>query len=573
MKNIFQCIVIMALFASFYSCEKMIEPRDEGLLNKDAIMKRPAYAEGVLLTSYTFCPISQYSFNYATDDAVHNKMSNGYSRMASGELSEQFNPATRWGKYSSIFYANLFLENVDGVTWTNDSLENVLFARRLRGEALALRALGHFFILQAHAGSVDGELTGIPYYKEFIESNENFNVPRLSFTATVDAIIADFDEAFEYLPYLYSGDAADILPKDQGYDQGTFLNVNSTKYQWRISGRIVKGLQAKVELFAASPAFLNGAGHYEKAADNAIFVLDELGFSLPLEGVEYYDADLDIDNPEILWRAAASFAGGGLEQNNFPPSLYGKGQLNPTHNLVMAFPMADGTPATVANGYSAQDPYAGRDPRLAKYIISNGSSYKNNKITTGLGGGLDRVDSILDLSTRTGYYLKKLLRSDVILNNTGGVATGKKHFDTYLRATELFLILAEAQNELGGPDYKYGASTMSAKDIIRDVRARALGIVADPYLDAQTTPDAMRTLIQNERRLELCFEGQRFWDLRRWNLPLNETATGYFYSGSSYIPFDVENRFDATDADYSRYLPIPDKETLKFSELEQNDNW
>ena len=81
----------------------------------------------------------------------------------------------------------------------------------------------------------------------------------------------------------------------------------------------------------------------------------------------------------------------------------------------------------------------------------------------------------------------------------------------------------------------------------------------------------MRKLIRNERRLELSFEGHRFWDLRRWGLPLNETAKGYFFDGSNYLELpSVELR---NYQSFATYLPIPNGETLKFPELEQNEGW
>lgn len=49
--------------------------------------------------------------------------------------------------------------------------------------------------------------------------------------------------------------------------------------------------------------------------------------------------------------------------------------MNPSQNLVDAFPMANGYPVDDArSGYDANNPYANRDPRLDKYIIYNGSS-------------------------------------------------------------------------------------------------------------------------------------------------------------------------------------------------------
>ena len=80
----------------------------------------------------------------------------------------------------------------------------------------------------------------------------------------------------------------------------------------------------------------------------------------------------------------------------------------------------------------------------------------------------------------------------------------------------------------------------------------------------------MRELIRNERRLELCFEGFRFWDLRRWNEDLTVTATGVRIENGTYTYFDVEQR--NYDNDYMRYGPIPYNEIIKF-DLVQNKGW
>ncbi len=47
------------------------------------------------------------------------------------------------------------------------------------------------------------------------------------------------------------------------------------------------------------------------------------------------------------------------------------------------------------------------------------ASFGGGTINTGVGGGIDRLDSIPQFSTTTGYYLKKLLRPDVRINNDG----------------------------------------------------------------------------------------------------------------------------------------------------------
>ena len=85
----------------------------------------------------------------------------------------------------------------------------------------------------------------------------------------------------------------------------------------------------------------------------------------------------------------------------------------------------------------------------------------------------------------------------------------------------------------------------------------------------------MRELIRNERRLELCFENHRFWDLRRWKASITDGAKGVSITNPSsdvtdYKIFDVEGRLYK---DYMYYGPIPYSELLKWSNLQQNDGW
>jgi hypothetical protein len=66
----------------------------------------------------------------------------------------------------------------------------------------------------------------------------------------------------------------------------------------------------------------------------------------------------------------------------------------------------------------------------------------------------------------------------------------------------------------------------------------------------------------------LCFEGFRFWDLRRWKDDLTEKAIGYDVSTGE--EFDVESRsYD----DYMYYGPIPYSEIKKYDNLVQNKGW
>ncbi|SHI31951.1 RagB/SusD family nutrient uptake outer membrane protein [Algibacter luteus] len=575
MKNLIKYILVMLVFTGIIACDTL-EPIDENRLGFDFVTTNPNAAEGVLLNGYTGL-IDQYSFSEAaTDDAVNNILDNNYKRMALGELNAQFNPTARWGNFERVFWVNRFLEIIDAgeTQWSRDALTNEMFEMRMKGEALALRGLHHFYVLQAHAGiGTSGELLGIPYYTEFIEANGNFNVPRLSFEASVQAIMADFDEALNLLPTDYGLSAGQVDPwyaNLENFDYDKYGIVNDNFFELRISGRIVKALKARLALFAASPSFLNSQSYYNMAATNAAQILNTIGGVAGLDpnGNEFYASDDNIFSSESLWRGSIGGNSSTLEKRIFPPSVNGNGEINPTHNFVMAFPMQDGYPATVANGFDPQNPYTNRDPRLEKYVVVNGAEFGGGTINTGLGGGNDRLDSIPGQSTTTGYYLKKLLQPEVRINNDG-TAQGKRHADVYFRYTELFLILAESANEIGGPDYQVDGIT--ARDVIAAIRNRAGITQPDNYLASISTKEDMRELIRNERRIELSFEGHRFWDLRRWGLSLNEPAKGYFFNGSNYVELpSVEVR---NFQPFATYMPIPNSETLKFSELEQNNGW
>ncbi len=166
-------------------------------------------------------------------------------------------------------------------------------------------------------------------------------------------------------------------------------------------------------------------------------------------------------------------------------------------------------------------------------------------ITTGVyGTNNDALNAEQGYSTRTGYYMRKLLRAKC--NVDPSVNTTQNHVTARIRFTEIYLAYAEAANEAWGPtDSRKG---YSAYDVIKAIRSRA-GIGqngTDPYLEsARASKDAMRELIRNERRIELCFEGMRFWDLRRWKADLNEPARGMRITNANgalnYEVIDVEN--------------------------------
>ncbi|MBO5002128.1 MAG: RagB/SusD family nutrient uptake outer membrane protein, partial [Prevotella sp.] len=231
------------------------------------------------------------------------------------------------------------------------------------------------------------------------------------------------------------------------------------------------------------------------------------------------------------------------------------------------------------------------DPRLDDNIIYNGTTFCKKVIITGTypddeNNSLDNINYV-GTSTRTGYYMRKFLREDVFAQTTS--LSDQYHIYPRIRYTEIFLAYAEAANDAWGPKADPTGVGFTAYDVIKAIRGRAgLGTdefgrplpEGDAYLEECAGNQAKMTdLIRNERRIELCFENKRFWDIRRWKMPLNETVRGmqidredvngeFIYT---YSIIDVEDR--KYDSSYQCYGPIPKGEVLKWSRLQQNKGW
>ena len=587
----------MTLSLGLTSCDDLFEPAIENHLGFDYAYEHPDYADNVLGNAYTRLPNGSYSFNdVATDDAVSNDVSNSYRKMTGiDSWTSSSNPIETWRNCrAAIQYINLFLANVDKVNWNSNETVRDMYHQRYVGEARGLRALFMYYLLRAHGGYDDqGNLLGVPIILEPTTVSSDFNAleVRASFADCMKQLIEDAEEAIRVLPVDYKDtdnetETVNCFGKTYTVTKATYNRVLGTNFAGRFSGRIARAVLAQAALMAASPAFADGSGvTYEQAAKYAKNVLDLNGgvSGIDTDGLEWY-ADPNMSNlsggecpKEVMWRTEKS-NNNDLEADNYPPSIYGKGRINPTQNLVDAFPAANGYPiANAKSGCDAENPYANRDPRLAKYIIFNGqtagsgSSVINTQADN--SANLDGLNKDVSKSTRTGYYMKKLLRQDINLDPN--VNSKQNHYTARIRYTELYLDYAEAANEAYGPT---GGSGFSAYDVIKAIRQRA-GIKdengQDPYLESiKNDKDKMRELIRNERRIELCFEGFRFWDLRRWKLDITEEAKGVSITnvgaGKKYETISVEKR---NFKENGYYGPVPYDQILNFPSLTQNKGW
>ena len=200
-KNIiFYLIGILA----FSSCQDMFEPADENTRQLEAMIQEPNYVYGLLMYGYNRLPYTTTTqTDVATDDAVTNVEGDTYRKMATGEWTAINNPMSQWDACKDgIQYVNLFLKYVDKVEWTPSAKsKQQMFLDRLTGEALGLRAIFYYHLLQAHGGYAnDSILYGVPLLTEPEDGSTSYNQPRALFKDCVKQIFADCDKAIELLP-------------------------------------------------------------------------------------------------------------------------------------------------------------------------------------------------------------------------------------------------------------------------------------------------------------------------------------------------------------------------------------
>jgi site-specific DNA-cytosine methylase len=213
--------------------------------------------------------------------------------------------------------------------------------------------------------------------------------------------------------------------------------------------------------------------------------------------------------------------GNGL-RTLFPPGdLGGWASITPTQELVNAYWDKNGntvtppTASTRAANYNDgapnaayADEFKNRDTRLYASILFPGSPW--GSFNAGYTFAWQRTGSS---DSRTGYNFKKLVDPAYTATDWDGA----QDFPI-IRYAEILLTYAEAKNELSGPDQ----TIYTALDDIRD---RA-GMPAISQTAVNTT-EKLREVIHNERRIELAAEGQRFFDIRRWDIAKDVMKTTY----------------------------------------------
>jgi hypothetical protein len=456
--------------------------------------------------------------------------------------------------YTNIRRVNLLLKHLPQ-TPIPVHIRNVM-----RAEARFLRAW-YYAILLKHYG-------GIPLVGDTVFSvTDKIPAVRNTYKECVDYIVSECEAAAGSLPL-------ERIREDYG----------------RASGGAAMALKARVLLYAASPLFNGGnidqqnpvtgytdhvSERWKLAADAAATVMNSHAYSLyedntTAPGYGFYKVFTLRVNPEYIL-ARMQGLNRELEKAWQPPSREGAQGGFPYQDLVDAFGMANGKQITdPASGYDPSNPYKDRDPRLAYSVIrdqtlliqNNGLKEPVNIYLGADGKGVSQ--DAVHAGTPTGYYTNKMLDENISAN----FIHGSQRCFPLIRYAEVLLNFAEATNEYTGP-------VQAVYDAVEQVRKRA-GL--SPYeLPSGLTREQMREAIRAERRVELAFEGHRFWDVRRWKIAeqtenklMNGMEVRRTGANVSYTIFPVRKHNFRT----AMYLwAIPQSETAKSPELVQNPSW
>ena len=577
------------------ACSKYLDPYPNGDRSSEDIFLYQDMVQGLVGQCYDNMP-RNYNDNegvyldWATDDAVSTNPTQATRRLAVGSLTTGSDPfSTYWTRdYNSLKLVNMFLKDRRGVNtkfmikpkWN----DQVRF--RLQGEAFALRAWFHWDLLQKFGGKGvnTGKILGIPLVLEPVDYTKEINLERNTYDECVKQIIADCDSAISYLPIAHR----DFLVKDGD------IAYAGGKYWGRLDGITMNAIKSNVYLTWASPLFNpnNEIARWDSAAVNAKKVIDfklkvdnvTNGFN-PTKAINWFDPN----SPEIVYSARFQGSNDAMERLYYPGGFQGNGAVGATQELVNAFPMKNGFPITdVRSLYSAANPYLNRDPRFYSIIFYNGLQAKKNN--TGVlmytfenwsNGGKDAA-GVKSTNSLTNYHIKKNVYMG--LNWADASPTKVSHTKMFIRWTHMVLNFAEAANKVVGPTdaAKYGLSAKAAMAYIRNrptYDGAALYTTAtDLFLtESATDPIKFNEFVKSERRIETCFEGIRFYDLRRWSTGLADLNKSVhraeiLKNADGTFTYDFTKEIEVR-AYKSAYLPIPYVEILRMSKLEQNEGW
>lgn len=571
--KIFSAVAVGLL--ALASCTDQMNYNEYYVYDRDYMTQEFGRVEGFLTTAY-----NEMDYDYggyysnalmasATDESEYAYNGNSIEDLYNGALNPTNSHATFWtSSLKGIAYCNLFLDEFADEKFTNyeyndDYAQQMFKYKNMRWEARFLRAYYYFRLVRQYNGA--------PLYCHNIPADDLNRLPMSSADKVFDFIKASCDSIKDSIVVDYTnlGDMAITGQIETG----------------RVNQLAVLALKARAALYHASPLFNqnNEAELWHQAA----LATKELVDSAEKQGkalAATYDCLWAANNytdkkatQEILFYRSVADAN-TLEKANFPVGLEGcNGGNCPTQDLVDAYEMQSTGKGIKEedSGYDAQNPYTGRDPRFELTICHNETkrwpNWASEPIYTYQGGA-----NALPLNggTPTGYYLKKLLNAAI--DTRPATANTMKHSWVIFRMGEAYLNYAEAvfqyfksQGRSDAADATSAEFPVSARELASKTRLRS----KMKAMPAGMSNADFWAKYQNERRVELAFEGHRFWDVRRWK----EGAKYFSKITEMHITKNEDGTYTYTPKTVNRvwdekfnFFPIPQSDIMKNPNLDQS---
>jgi len=423
--------------------------------------------------------------------------------------------------YKYVRPCNIFFSKIDAVHFDDPTAKS-----NLKGEVHFLRAYLYFDLVEMYGG--------VPIITKDYGLSDSFNVPRNTYAECITFITNECDSAASLLPLTATdlgratkGAALALKARTLLYAASDFANSNGS---WA-SGYANKDLIG----------YTGGdrVARWQAAKDAAKAVMDLGIYSLSgsLTPATVQEASANYANifiqPQTSEDIFCRYFTTKVDENwdGYNPGLYNQpngyhcwGSNTPTSQMVDSYEMADGTKFDWSNPAEAAMPYANRDPRFYASILYEGAQWRKRPadIAPSDPAGIIQVGTwqkwdgskmitVAGLDTRqspfenwngtyTGYYMRKFVDPTIDAQNFKQTAPWR-----YFRYTEILLDYAEACIALGQDD--------EAKTYINQIRARSK---MPPITE---TGAALLARYRNERKIELAFEDQRYFDIRRWMIP------------------------------------------------------
>lgn len=562
MKRLLTIIILI----SFFSCKRnLLDLSPQDRIAEDAVWTDESLIKAYHTSLYNAIPHGFYLHMHSkySDEAYNTAPEwSGAGLFA----KNTFNPdnigsasgGDFWGSY--FYYWNYAWQYIRRINvFIEKMAENKIDFKdkeRLVAEAKFLRAFTYFELIKRHGG--------VPIVERSYALGEGVNFKRNTFDECVAFIEKDLGEASPKLSARY-------LSNEGNYGRAT--------------QDACMALRSRTLLYAASSLFnpSHDIQKWQKAADAAQAIFNR-GYSLYPDYRKLFTLQSGAAQDEIIFCRNFTTANGHQAPMNNLSRRYGAyggwwASNGPSQNLVDDYDMINGEPAFTwqgniqtinpASGYDPNRPYLNRDPRFDASIIHDSTVYHGDRFemwisSAGTTWGNDSYKQSGD-NPRTNYVLKKFMpEADVPLNWQTFYTNPWPHF----RLAEIYLNYAEAKFELG--------DEAACRQYLSLVRAR----VGMPAIPATVTGDKLRTRLYNERRIELAFEGHRFWDIRRWKIAnvidnkpirgmdiIKNLATG----ATTYTPVELLVKIPYQDK--MNLLPIETAEIRRNPELGQTTGW